>query len=257
MSLSRTTLCLACLLLPAGMPVLGQDAELSFKVGAGPMLGDVDSGRYRSGVHLGFELGYGAMGGQLFGGVQYRLYRARTYEATRFGVGYARDAAGNVVTGQITRNIVGPDGLPKADGRYDSVDMRRDNLDGTSLNLGYRRAWGPEGLQLQGGLCIHFLRSQQDVTTNINVVQDRAAATVVVLGKEALYTQYQKASAVPGLFGGARFDATENIFFEGNLTLLGYQQMNRELFSYTGRDATTVMTRKLKPVLEFSVGLKF
>jgi hypothetical protein len=244
-------------LLALGTIASAQDLQLSFKLGAGPILGDPAGHRYKSGVHLATELSLGLGKGQAFVGGQYRVFRSRSYEATQFGTGYALNASGAVVTGRITPYKLGPDGLPSASGLYDSVDVRRDNLEGFSLYGGYRVPVWVEGLSAHAGVNLSFLRSQQDVTGGIKVLVDRNVTTPVILGQESFYTQFQKSTMCPGAFAGLRYDATKVFFVEANLSGIGFKEINYLPFSYTGQPAATEMRSRFKLMLEFSVGINF
>ena len=244
------------LLLALGTVASAQDLQLSFKLGAGPILGDPEGHRFKSGVHLATELAMGLGKGKAFLGGQYRVFRARSYDATQFGTGYAMTSSG-VVTGKITPYKLGADGLPSASGLYDSVDIRRDDLEGFSAYLGYRVPFWMEGLSAHAGVNVSFLRSQQNVTGGIKILVDRSVTTPVILGQENFYTQFQKSTMCPGAFAGLRYDATKVFFLETNLSGIGFKEINLLPFSYTGQPTTTEMRSRFKLMLEFSVGINF
>jgi hypothetical protein len=244
-------------MLACGLPGAAEDLQLSFRAGLGGFLGSPGGHRNNSDIHLGVELASRLAKGQAFLGLEYRVFRSASYDATQFGAGYALDTAGNLVTGQITPYALGTDGLPKADGRYDSVDIRRDNLEGLTARLGYRIPVWTAGLAAHGGVNLSFLRSQQDVSGGVNVVANRNVATPVVLGMERFYTQFQKSSAVPGLFLGLRYDVNQVFFVETNLNLIGFKEVNYRPFSYTGQAATTELRKSSKATLEISAGMNF
>jgi hypothetical protein len=250
---TRNKLISGVFLLALAAPCAAQDLQLSFKLGAGPFLLDPGQGRSRTNIHLGAELAMPVAKGQAFLGAEYRVFRNFSYDATQLGTGYGT----NGTTGQITAYVLGTDGLPKADRAYDSVDIRRDNLDGVTFSLGYRFPFWTQGLSARGGINLSFLRSQQDVTGGINVVVNRNVTTPVVLGSEKFYTQFQKTSLAPGGFAGLRYDVTKVFFVETNLCFLGFKEINYLPFSYTGQPATTEMRKRFKSVLEFSVGINF
>lgn len=254
---TRNRLVSAVFLLALAVPSAAQDMQLSFKLGPGRFLGDPGESRSRYDLHLGGELATPFRNGQAFLGADYRVFRNMSYDATRFGQGYALNVSGQVVTGQITPYVLGTDGLPKADGRYDSVDIRRNNLESLTLNLGYRFPFWQEGLSAHGGIHLSLLRSQQDVSGGINVVVNRNVTTPTVLGSENFYIQHVKYSVTPGAFAGLRYDATKTFFLEANLSLLGFKEVNYLPFSYTGQAATTEMRSRTKAVLEFSAGFNF
>lgn len=244
-------------LLALGGAGSADDLKLDMKLGGGPILGSVGNQYFRSVYHLAVEAALPMGRGDAIASAQYRIFRGKSYDATQFGVGYARNSSGQVVTGQITPYVLGPDGLPKPDGRYDSVDIRRDNLEGLSFAFGYRLPILAEGLALHYGINLNFLRAQQDVTGGIKVVQDRSVATPVVLGQENFYTQFQKASLKPGAFVGLRYNLTSEFFIQGDANLLGFREINYRPFSYTGQAATTELKNRYKTVLEFSIGMNF
>ena len=254
---TRNRLVSALFLLALAVPSTAQDLQLSFKLGPGRFVGDPGESRSRYDLLMGAELAMPFRTGKVFLGADYRVFRNMSYDGTRFGQGYALDSLGQVVTGQITRYVLGPDGLPKADGRYDSVDIRRNNLESLTLNLGYRVPFWQEGLSAHGGIHLSLLRSQQDVSGGINVVVNRNVTTPTVLGSENFFIQPVKNSITPGAFAGLRYDATRVFFLEANLSLLGFKEVNYLPFSYTGQAATTEMRNLTKVLLEFSAGFNF
>lgn len=247
----------AVLALPLALPLAAQDLKLDFKLGGGPMTGSGGNQYFRSVYHLAMEAALPMGRGEAIASAQFRLWRGKSYDATRFGTGYALNSTGQVVTGQITAYALGTDGLPKPDGRYDSVDIRRDNLEGLTLAFGYRTPLPVQGLSVHYGLNLSFLRAQQDVTGGIKVVVDRSVATPVVLGQENFYTQFQKSSMKPGAFVGLRQAVGMGFFVQGDLSLVGFREVNFLPFSYTGRAATTEFKDRTKAILELSLGMNF
>jgi hypothetical protein len=233
------------------------DLKMDLKLGGGPIVGSVGNQYFRGVYHLAAEAALPLGRGELLGSAQYRIFRGKTYDATQYGVGYAMNTAGQVVTGQITPYVLGSDGLPKPDGRYDSVDLRRDNLEGLTFGFGYRMPVLAEGLAFHCGINLNFLRAQQDVTGGIKVVQNRNVTTPVVLGQENFYTQFQKTTLKPGAFAGLRYNLTSEFFLQADLNVLGYREINYRPFSYTGQAATTEFKDRTKTVLEFSIGMNF
>lgn len=248
----------ALALLAAGLGLSANGPSLDFKIGSGVFVGDPGSSRNMSLQHLALQVSQPLGSGSLFAELQTRLIRADSYDNTKLGTGYARNAAGQVVTGVITAYRINPtSGRPEANGNYDSVDLRRDNLDGYSVNLGYRMPFGPEGLTVHGGLSLHALRAQQDVSGGIKVIVDRNATTPVVLGSENFYTQYEKRSLMPGAFAGARYQVNKTLFVEGNVSLLAWKDVQWMPFSYTGQAPTTELLARRKASVEFSMGMTF
>lgn len=248
----------ALALLGAGLGLCAKGPSLDFKIGSGVFVGDPGSNRNMSLQHLALQVSLPAGKGSVFAEIQTRLIRSDSYDNTQLGKGYALNTSGQVVTGVITAYRINPtSGRPEANGNFDSVDLRRDNLDGYSINLGYRMPLGLEGLTVHGGLSLHALRAQQDVSGGLKVIVDRNVTTPVVLGQENFYTQHEKRSLMPGAFAGARYQVNGNLFVEGNVSLLAWKDVKWMPFSYTGQAPATELLARRKGSVEFSMGMTF
>lgn len=239
-----------------GLPLCAQSPwALGIKFGVAPTVGTPGEQRTRGSVLAGLQGEYRVAGlGILYGELNYRNFRAYNFEATRFGVGYAP----NGTVGEITQwAFDAVAGLPRADGRYDSVDLRKNLLEGMGLNLGYRLPLGQGIWSVQGGLTLSVLKSTQEVIGSLHVVQNRTAAKPTVLSTENMLVTRSKSSLRPGFFGGLRAELGANLFVESNLSFLGYSEVNYLPFSYTGKPATTEARGHMKAVLELNAGLKF
>jgi hypothetical protein len=227
---------------------------------------------------LAGEYSYPFWLGELFLTAEYRIFRANDYEVTKFGAdtGYATDGSGR--RGMITPYVLATtDGLPAPDGRFDSIDFRRSNLDGFTSKLAYRHRLGSVpylgNVGAQAGLTLSYLSLDQYASGSINVLERRdigqnslAAATTAhaVLAEswgkysnESFMEENQTTAFAPGVFVGARTLITDNLFFEMNLSVLGYSEINYVPASYTGKAPYTETSSHYKTVLEFAAGFRF
>lgn len=225
------------------------------KFGVAPTLGTPGEQRNRGSVLCAVQGERRLAGrGTVYAELNYRYFRSINFEATRFGNGMAPDGT----AGQITKWAFDPSaGLPRADGRYDSVDIRKNLLEGMGLQMGYRHPLGRSIWSLQAGLSLNALKSTQEVIGSLKVVKNREAATPTVLASEAMLFSLSKSSLRPGCFAGLRGDLGTNLFAECNLSLAGYSEVNYLPSSYTGRPAATESRNRTKTSLEFNAGLRF
>jgi len=226
-----------------------------FKFGVAPTVGTPGEQRNRGSVLCAVQ-GERRLGGPgtVFAELNYRYFRSVNFEATRFGAGFAPDGT----PGQITKWAFDPAaGLPRADGRYDSVDIRKNLLEGMGLQVGYRHPLGRSIWSLQAGVSLNALRSTQEVIGSLKVVRNREASTPTVLASEGMLKSLSKSSLRPGCFAGLRGDLVTNLFVECNLSLAGYSEVNYVPASYTGRPAATESRNRTKTSLEFNAGLRF
>jgi len=77
------------------------------------------------------------------------------------------------------------------------------------------------------------------------------------LGNEYFYINSAEKKILPGVFVGARKLLTNTLFFEINISMLGYTELNYVPFSYTGEAAHWDSGTKMKTGLEFIAGLRF
>jgi hypothetical protein len=258
------------------VPLVAQAANefsprFSLKMGATPVIGDMGKQGTRMAIMLAAEQSYPIWKGEAFATGEYRVFYSKDQEATQFGVGYAEGG----MEGIITKYVINPTtGVPAPDGRFDSVDLRKNNLEGVTSKIGYRFQFSDMPfigkLDLQGGLTLGFLKSSQDTSSNIWVLEyrDFAQNSVMImppmfpeptsrLGRESFLATHQTSKFSPGAFIGARSLLTDEMFFEINLSLLGHAEINYVPFSYTGKPAHTETANRFKAVLEFTAGLRF
>ena len=166
------------------------------------------------------------------------------------------------------------------DMRFDSVDMRRALLDGVTAKLAYRYRTDSlpliGSLGLQGGLVLSYLTAWEYSNGAIHVLDYRvyngqnnldpnAAPNPTDprldaygrLGNEYFVTQEKETGIKPGAFIGVRKAVKDNLFFEMNLTMLGYTDITYVPYSYSGQDPHFVKSSKTKTVLEFIAGMRF
>jgi hypothetical protein len=255
--------------------------RFSFKMGTAPTIGSTGKQGARESMMLGLEYSRPFATGALYFAAEYRIFRATQYEVTPFGEakGYALDGSGR--TGMITQYRELPNGRVVADGRFDSVDYRRSDLDGITTKIGYRHNLGAMpvlgNLSLQGGLTLAYLSGEQYSTGSINVLEfrnqwqedianqyqlwlweDEDLKELGRMSHESFLNEHQVTKFSPGIFVGARTLITDNLFFEVNVSMLGYSEINYVPASYTEkRVAYTETSNHVKTVLEFSAGLRF
>ncbi len=236
---------------------LGAQSPWGFgaKFGVAPTVGTPGEQRNRGSVLCAVQ-GERRLGGRglVFVELNYRYFRSVQFEATRFGAGFAPGGA----AGQITRWAFDASaGLPRADGRYDSVDIRKNLLEGMGLQAGYRHPLARSLWSLQAGVSLNALKSTQEVIGSLKVVRNREAATPTVLATENMLLDVSKSSLRPGCFAGLRADLDAHLFMECNLNLAGYSEVNYLPASYTGRPAASESRNRTKASLEFNAGLRF
>jgi hypothetical protein len=222
---------LTLLLAVGGTASLGaQDIQFGAKFGGGAVVGATGAQESRATMNAAFfaELPLGKTR-EVFGELNYRVFRSVDHEVTRFGTGY--------IAGGGTGPIV-----PTS-----SVDVRKDNLDGFAFNAGYRQQILDSVFWWQGGLSLAAMTSQQEVTGTITV-----GAQV-----EGLNHTPAKRSIRPGLFLGAQAKITPDFFVEANLFGTSYQQVNYVPLSYTGQAAHVETTNKVKVSLDINIGFRF
>ncbi len=218
----KTALSMALAMLAFSTAATAGDYGLGIKFGAGGTLGNINN-QARTSIQMAVT-GYKTMGEgrELFAELQYRDFRATQYEATKF------------VNGVTLTN---------------SVDSRRDALEGLAVAVGYRMPVLTEGLSVQGGLHLSALKSRQEV---LGVLLRGVAGR-----EENLALTPAKTQMAPGLFVGAQYQLTKDFFVEANLTHLRYQDANHVPAAYSGQAATTEYLSRSKTVLELSAGFRF
>lgn len=221
---------MALLVLSISGGLTAQDLRYGAKFGAGAVVGAIGEQGSRATVNAAFLVEYPlGKSTELFGELNYRVFKSVDHEVTKFGTGYTSTGA----TGTIVPTT--------------SVDIRKDNLEGIALNFGYRRQFMESLFWWQGGLSLASMVSQQEVTGQITVGAER----------EGLNFTPGKRSLRPGLFIGAQAKINPNFFVEANLFGTPYQQINYVPRSYTGLPATTVSTNKFKISLDVNIGFRF
>ncbi len=224
----------ALIALGSASPVAAQGLVAGIKFGAGPVLGSIGTQGSRANINLALTCEYGLGAKQeVFAELGYRAFRAEDYEATRLGTGYIDP----VTTGTIVPT--------------NSVDMRKDQLEGFTLGLGFRRQIGDTNFRWQGGLLVSALKSEQEVTGMITVTVGSTAY------REGLSFTPRKTAVKPGAFVGIQYRITDAFFVESNVGVMGYKQVNYVPLSYTGQAAHSVSTDKSKVVFDLNCGFRF
>jgi hypothetical protein len=231
--------------------------------------------------------------GEIFLTAEMRTFRTTSFEATKFSpfvwetaeytnkTGYTPDGQRGYITAFTRDPSANP--LPNmiaADMRFDSVDMRKNLLDGVTAKLGYRYRTpsfpivGP--IDLQGGLTMAYLTSQEQARGAIHVLDWRAyqgqnTANAAWTANHPnldqaqygrLYSDYffevnSETKMAFGGFVGARVFIWDDLYFEMNVATLGHAELNYVPVSYTGKDPYVETSNKTKIVLEFNIGMRF
>lgn len=223
----------ALLAMGAALPAGAQDIQYGVKFGGGPVVGVVGPQASRATMNAAFfaERPLGKTS-EVFAELNYRVYRSVDHEVTQFGTGYT------------------PAGTTAAIVPATSVDVRKDNLEGYALNLGYRQQLFGSDFWWQGGLSLNSMTSQQDVTGQI--VPGGLAAN-----REGLNFTPAKRSIRPGAFLGVQAKIAPNFFAEVNIGGVGYQWANYVPYSYTGQPAHVETANKFKVSLDINLGFRF
>ena len=287
----------ALLAMPVAAQAINESSpRVSFKIGATPAINQ-DRQERNAAAMIGVEYSHPFWKGEFFVSGEMRTFIANHFEATQFSpfdwdtavygdkTGYAPTSAANPNgdRGWITAFTRNPNSTPSpnmiaSDMRFDSVDMRRALLDGASAKLAYRYRTDSlpliGSLGLQGGLTLSYLTAWEYTNGAIHVLssrqyngQNNLASGVLAndarldaygrLGNEYFITQEKSTEIKPGAFIGIRKLIKDNLFFELNLTMLGYTDITYVPYSYSGQDPHFVKSSKTKTVVEFIGGMRF
>jgi len=233
--------CLAILALGHGLSA--QDAKwvIGIKSGGGAALNS-SSDQSRVNLNLGLTGEYRLTEKTaVFAELKYRTFRSVYHEATRFGSGYT-------LNGTFVNQTASTLGITMAN----SVDVRRDVVEGYGLAFGYR---GPlmGDFSWQAGLSLDSFKSTQEVTGAITVNTGVPASTT----REGLSYTPSKTGVKPGAFVGAQWTVSPNFYVESNLAFVSFKQINYLPTAYTGAAASTETKNVNKVLLEVNAGFRF
>jgi len=287
-------------------------SRVSFKIGMAPAL-NPDSQQRRASQMVALEYSHPIWKGEFFVVGEWREFIANPHEATLFSpfgwgeagtdgsqitlgerTGYApvsTNASGwggynpDGKMGYITAFVRNPTSTPRpymiaSDMRFDSVDMRKYQLDGVTAKLAYRYRTGSlpfvGSFGIQGGLTLSFLRSWEYADGAIHVLDyrdmtqnNRSTATYPEattngldqiggrLFNEYFMEQESRTKLKPGAFIGIRKLFHDDYFMEVNLTMLGHTEVKYVPFAYSGKDPHFVESNKTKTVIEIIAGMRF
>ena len=309
LTLQRGLLAATVVMLPA-TPVAAQSTNesiprVSFKVGAAPAL-NPDRQKRRASALISLEYSHPFWKGEFFVAGEWRDFVAISHETTPFSpfdwgeagtngrqVEYKQRTgyAPNGQTGYITAFIRNPTSAPRpymiaSDMRFDSVDIRKAQLDGVTAKLAYRYRTEPlpfiGSIGIQGGLTLSYLSSWEHADGSIHVLNDRyfsqngantstypnevPAGMLDVLSNEYFTEQEKRTELKPGFFIGVRKLLPGDIFFEINLAMLGHTDVEYVPYSYSGKGTVSpsgvvrgefATSNKTKTVVEFIAGMRF
>lgn len=261
----------ALLALGAATPVAAADLGYGIKFGVGPALTDPAEQQSRATLNLALTGDWKfAPGKELFAELNYRYFKADQRDVTPFTDSYqAYDYYGG---GPYTVNYaavnlpgVGAGYIFNADPNYStrgSADIRRDNIEGLGLSIGYRHQLGQSAFHLQGGLMLTALKYEQEVVGELRVYTnlpqaDGSIPANTLLYQEGLNYVPSETALKPGAFVGVQARLTPNFFLEANVTYMGYDKVIYMPFTYTGQAATTKTESDSKVVLDFNIGFRF
>jgi hypothetical protein len=266
-------------------------ARVSYKLGTAPTIGDLGKQQRRESVLLGLEFSQPFWKGEWFVVAELREYVSNAYEVTQFSpfdwdtavykekTGYASNGQRGYITA-FTRNPNSTVPKPNAiasDMRFDSVDMRTNPLDGFVAKLAYRHRVESlpfvGNLGVQGGLILSYLTGKQYADGAIHILdyrnytqnsyqtswtaEDSRLDAQGRVGNEYFHSQQGEKKILPGVFIGARKLLTDILFFEMNISVLGYTELDYVPFSYSGEAPHFESSTKMKTGIEFIAGLRF
>jgi hypothetical protein len=172
--------------------------RVSIFYGTAPAIGDSGLQKVRESVLIGLEYSHPIWKGQVSAAVEWRSFRSRNHEVTRFSprkadgttlldgdpgavkTGYAKDGQ----TGYITAFTRYPGASPytgienaiASDMRFDSIHMAKYDVDGGTSKIAYRQFFKLPfigDLGVHAGLTINFLTGAEYTTGDIHVLAYR------------------------------------------------------------------------------------
>jgi hypothetical protein len=150
------------------------------------------------------------------------------------------------------------DGSPAWSSKYFGIDLRKNDLDGLVLNLGYRRAIGDTRWSWQAGVNIHWLKSYDQALGQINLYETEEACLDADDEDDfSNWTRLNSKNAVkPGIFAGVHGYIGNNVFVEANITTVAFDQAFFRPQVIAGKETVETYSRT-KVVFEFSAGFRF
>lgn len=256
------------LVLGAAAPASAMDLGYGIKFGVGPTLSDPKEQGSRASLNLAItgDLKLTEKS-ELFAELNYRYFKADQRDVTpfthsaevfdRYGDGpytlrYAQVNLPGIGAGYIF-NVD-----PNAAGRG-SADIRKDDIEGLGLSVGYRHQLWDSAFHVHGGITVNALKYKQQVMGELQVYGNLAPLTsgASLLYQEGLSFTPSKSSIRPGAFVGVQARFTKDFYVEANATYLSYKKVNYVPFVYSGVDATTVSDNGSKITLDFNIGFRF
>jgi len=236
---------LAVLTALSAMPLLAGDGTLDYglKFGAGFAVNNheelVQNGNFVLSAFIDWKW---AADRTWFAEGTFRTFRSSQREIPLTGTGYS-----------LT-------GTPGYTYMNSSVDIRKNNIEGAGINLGYRQKFSGSSFSWYAGINVNFLRGEQEVSGQYSIRRDpnnSSTSTNPELSREGLNYVEAKSSAKFGIFAGIRTDFTANFFIDTTISSLGHDSANYQPTAWTGTAATVANESKTKVVLEVSAGFKF
>ncbi len=254
------------LALGAAAPVAAADLGYGIKFGVGPTLNDPKEQVSRATLNLAFTGDWQITEkGALFAELNYRYFKADPRDVTPFtdavdvvynGRTYNIQYAQVVLPGIGTGYIYNADPRSAARG---SADIRRDNIEGLGLSLGYRHQLGDSPVYVHGGVMLNALKYKQEVVGELRVYGEVPlnVGSTTLLYQEGLNYTPAKSNLRPGAFVGFQTRITKDFYVETNATWLSYKKLTYVPFVYSGQAPTTVSEAANKVTLDVNIGLRF
>jgi hypothetical protein len=253
----------------ASTPSFAQGLSYGIKFGGGLAMTGTDAQAARAAFNFALTSGWNfRQKDEVFAEFGYRYYKADWADRTLLpnkpegygdhnfltGVGYHPDGQGHIFN-------VDPSGTSGWTNRG-SVDMRKDNIEGWGLSIGYRFNFPDTNFYLHGALMLNVMNYQQEAIGELQVFDSlptipASTPAPVLLYREGLNYTPGVHSLSPGFYVGGQWRMDKNFFAELNLSWMNYSTINYNPFVYTGKEAHTSEDKDSKLTVEFNFGFRF
>ncbi|MDR2697389.1 MAG: hypothetical protein LBB40_02815 [Holophagales bacterium] len=177
----------------------------------------------------------------------YQYFQSVQREATKFGLGYYPVAVDSThPTGTAYGFIT----------NFFSADMRKDQLDGYGIMLGYRKYFD-DTLSAHFGFGYTMWISFQEALGEVNVQNAYSTTASTIVYREGLNHVVSVRGFQPVIYSGVRYNFTPNAAVEGNARFITWKQANYVPFAYTGFDAHTESKTRTKVTFDISLSIRF
>ncbi len=269
MKATRKLATLAILLaLGSAAPLMAGDLSYGIKFGVGPTLSNPEEQVSRATLNLAFTGDWQfSEKGALFAELNYRYFKADPRDVTPFTdqMTVIYNSKPYVIRyAPVTLPGIGAGYIYNAHHRYateGSADIRKDNLEGLGLSVGYRHQIGDSAFYLHGGLTLNALKYKQEVIGELRVYSALPAPTdssaPVPIYQEGLNYTPAKTNLRPGAFAGLQMRLSKDFYVETNVNWISYKTLTYVPFVYSGQAPTTVSETANKVTLDVNIGFRF